>query len=310
MQKPPFKASYLHPKFWPLWLVWSLIWSIAQLPYKWQLALGKGLGLLLYKGLKSRRRVAEVNIALCFPELSAQEQQQLVRKTFIDNATGFFETMIGWYRPANYLVDRTEYHGFEHIEAAKQQGKGVLFLGAHYSMLDLAGTLFCQKEPVIITYKRQHNPVLNYIMEAGRARTYKHMYPSKEIRQVIRALQEGESVWYAPDQDFGFKNTVFADFFGVPAASLTMTTHLAAAGNAVVLPITYFRKEDNSGYEIRVFPPLDIPGTNEQADALLVNQFIEQQIRTHPSQYLWLHKRFKSQPGEENQRGRLYKKAK
>ncbi|MEN9465031.1 MAG: hypothetical protein RL217_1212 [Pseudomonadota bacterium] len=308
MQKPPFQKAMLHPKYWGIWFGVGLAASLSFLPYKVQLSIGKGLGILLHKVLKSRRRVAEVNIRLCFPELSADEQAQLVRENFINTATGFMETMIAWFRHPHYLLDKTEFRGLDKIAAAQKSGKGVLLLGAHYTMLDLVGTLTCNYVEANITYKRQHNLVLNWIMEACRARTYKIMFISKDIRGVVAALNNKEVVWYAPDQDFGFKNTVFAPFFGVQAATLTTTTHLASAGNAVVLPLTYFRKNDNSGYLIEFHDALPIPSGDVVQDATIANACLEQQIRRFPSQYLWLHQRFKSQPGQENNRGAIYKK--
>lgn len=308
MQKPPFTKAMLHPKYWGIWFGFGLVASLSFLPYKMQLSIGKGLGILLHKILKSRRHVTEVNIRLCFPELSETEQKKLARESFINTAIGFMETMMAWFRRPDYLLDQTEFRGLEKIAAVQQSGKGVLLLGAHYTMLDLVGTLTCNHIEANITYKRQHNLVLNWIMEACRARTYKVMFVSKDIRGVIAALNNKEVVWYAPDQDFGFKNTVFAPFFGVPAATLTTTTHLAVAGNAVVLPLTYFRKKDNSGYLIEVHDALPIPSGDITQDASIANAFLESQIRRFPSQYLWLHQRFKSQPNQENNRGGLYRK--
>lgn len=308
MDKPTFTMALLHPRHWPTWLFIAIAALLAQLPYRTQLRIGTGIGLLLHKAARSRRHIAEVNIGLCFPEKSAREQAQLVRQIFIDNGIGFMETMMSWFRKPGYLLAMTHFHGLEKLAAAKAGGRGVMLLGAHYSMLDLAGTLIGNHIVVSITYKPQGNAVFNYIMERGRARTYKNCFVSKDIRSVIRALKQGDTVWYAPDQDFGHRNSIFATFFGVPAATLTATSRIVKSANAVVLPITYFRREDNSGYDITIHDALPIPGESDEADAQVANDFLEAQLRQHPSQYLWLHKRFKSQPGEEKQRGRLYKR--
>lgn len=301
-----FDTAFLHPKHWPTWLLVGFIRLLVLLPYKLQLAIGKALGILAFHLVRPRRRVAEINIRICFPELSASEQRALVRQAFIDNAIGFMETMMAWFRRPDYLLPITEFKGLEKLAAAKEEGRGVILLGAHYSMLDLSGTLICNHIEASITYKRQHNAVLNYVMEKGRSRTYKNMFVSKDIRGIVKALKKGDVIWYAPDQDFGDKGTVFADFFGQPTATLTATTQLAKLGRALVLPMTYFRKTDNSGYEIEVHDALAIPSDDLEADALLANQFLEQQIRRYPSQYLWLHKRFKTQPNRP--KGELYKK--
>lgn len=308
MNKPKFSANLLMPQHWPVWIVIGLFAALTFLPYRLQLSLGKGLGLLAYTFVGRRRHVAEVNIGLCFPEKSNAEQTELVRQTFINNGIGFFETLISWFRRPDYLLSMAEFSGLEKIEQAKAQGNGVILLGAHYSMLDLAGALIANHIEVSVTYKRQKHPVLNYVMERGRSRHYKNCFVSKETRAIVKALRGGDVIWYAPDQDFGFKNTVFTEFFSVQTATLTATSQLAKLGKATVLPMTYFRKEDNSGYDLEIYDALPIPGESLEADALVANQFLEAQIRRHPSQYLWLHKRFKSQPGEESNRGALYKK--
>ena len=80
----------LHPKYWGIWFGCRPVYLLS-VPYKMQLSIGKGLGILLHKVLKSRRRVAEVNIRLCFPELSAEEQAKLVRENFINTAIGLWK---------------------------------------------------------------------------------------------------------------------------------------------------------------------------------------------------------------------------
>lgn len=306
MTPPKFTTQLLFPQHWPAWLLIGCIRLIVLLPYKVQLTIGKYLGLLAHKVALSRRHVTEVNIRLCFPELSTTEQKKLVRQTFIDNAIGFLETMISWFRRPDYLLPITHFKGLEKLADVKAQGKGVILLGAHYTMLDLSGTLICNHIEASITYKPQRNPVLNYVMETGRARSYKDMFVSKDTRAIVKALRAGDTIWYAPDQDFGLKGSVFADFFGVPTATLTATSQLAKLGKAVVMPMTYFRRADNSGYDIEVHDPLPIPSDSLETDAIIANQFLEKQIRKHPSQYLWLHKRFKTQPNAV--RGALYKK--
>jgi len=183
-----------------------------------------------------------------------------------------------------------------------------MLLGAHYSMLDLAGALVSNVQRVNISYRPQDNPVMNYLMERGRAALYDQCFTRKDIRAFIRTLKKGGVLWYAPDQDLGRKNSVFVNFFGQPAATVTATSRIAKAGKALVMPITFFRREDNSGYEVEVHPPLNIPSGDDVEDARMANAFIERQLRQHPSQYLWLHKRFKTSPIASEKKGLLYKR--
>lgn len=308
-QQPKFTLKLLHPKQWPIWIMLGLLWCLAHLPYRLQMALGKGLGLLAHKLVWPRRRVAEVNIALCFPELSKAEQATLVRQTFMEAGMGLMETMIAWFRPANYLWPKTEFKGLEHVHAAQANGQGVMILGAHFSTLDLAGALTSNVLDVSISYRVQNNAVMNYAMERNRARLYKDCFTRRDIRNFIRTLKTGNILWYTQDQDWGVKNGAFVDFFGVPAATITATSRIAKAGNAAVLPISFFRKPNGAGYEITIYPPINVPSGDDVADAKLINEFVEREIRRYPAQYLWLHKRFKTRPDNEP-RGSLYKKKK
>ena len=297
----------LKPVYWPVWLGGFFIKLATMLPYRAQLLIGRCLGLLLYRLARGRRNIVEVNIDLCFPEKTAGERAQLVRQTFIDNGIGIMETMIAWFRPRDYLLERTTFHGLEKITEVQKQGKGVLLLGGHYTMLDLSGALITNHIDACVSYRPQDNPAMDYVVQRGRERLYEDCFTRKDIRGFIRALKKGGILWYAQDQDFGRKNSVFVDFFGIPTATITATSRIAKAGNAVVLPLTYFRREDNSGYDITVHDALPIPSGDDIEDARLANAFLEQQIRQHPSQYLWLHKRFKTRPDKSEKKGGLYR---
>ncbi|MAD46367.1 MAG: lipid A biosynthesis acyltransferase [Oceanospirillaceae bacterium] len=297
----------LKPVYWPVWLGVFFIKLATMLPYRAQLLIGRCLGLLLYRLARGRRNIVEVNIDLCFPEKTAGERAQLVRQTFIDNGIGIMETMIAWFRPRDYLLERTTFHGLEKITEVQKQGKGVLLLGGHYTMLDLSGALITNHIDACVSYRPQDNPAMDYVVQRGRERLYEDCFTRKDIRGFIRALKKGGILWYAQDQDFGRKNSVFVDFFGIPTATITATSRIAKAGNAVVLPLTYFRREDNSGYDITVHDALPIPSGDDIEDARLANAFLEQQIRQHPSQYLWLHKRFKTRPDKSEKKGGLYR---
>lgn len=307
-QNSSFPRHLLKPKHWLSWVGIGLISSAVHLPYRWQISFGKGIGLLAYKLAGSRRRIAEVNIALCFPEKSAEEQAALVRQTFIDNGIGLIETMIAWFRAPDYLLQKTSFSGFDAVKAHQAEGRGVMLLGAHYPMMDLIGALVSNIQDVVISYRHQDNEVVNYLMENRRKKIYQGTITRKDVRGFIRTLRKGQVLWYAPDQDLGRKNSVFTEFFGVPAATTNATTRIVKAGKAVVMPISMYRKEDFSGYVVEVHDPLDLPSGDEVEDARLCNAILEQHIRQHPSQYLWLHKRFKTPVNPAEKKGLLYRK--
>ena len=303
-----FPKHLLKPKHWPTWIGLGLIFAVVHLPYRWQLNIGKGIGLLAYRLAASRRRIADVNIRLCFPEKSEAEREALARQTFIDNGIGLIETMMAWFREPDYMLKNTEFSGFEAVKAHQAEGRGVMLLGAHYPMMDLIGALVSNIQDVVISYRHQDNEVVNYLMESRRQRIYQDCITRKDVRGFIRTLRKGQVLWYAPDQDLGRKNSVFVDFFGVPAATTNATSRIVKAGKAVVMPINMYRKADNSGYVVEVSDPLAIPSGDDAEDARLCNEVLEKHIRQHPAQYLWLHKRFKTPVNPEEKKGLLYKK--
>ena len=273
---------------------------LAYLPYPLQLWIGRALGILFYHVGHYRRHITQTNIKLCFPQLDATAQKKLVRDIFIANGIGIVESAMGWWRDARMWKSRTTFIGLEHLEKAKQEGKGVLLIGAHFSTLDLAGRLLSLVTDFSVTYRDNKNPLFDAVMKARRARYTKKVLHRNDLRGIVRSLKNGEVVWYAPDQDYGKKNYVFAPFFGVQAATITGTSRLAKINNSAVLFVAHHRNTDGSGYTLEFTKPIeDFPSGNDVADATRINNIIEHYIRKQPDQYLWLHRRFKTRPPGE-----------
>ena len=292
---------YLHPRWWSTWLLIGLMWLLAQLPLRAQWWLGTGVGELAWRLIPRRRRIAEVNIRLCFPELDAQQQRSLVRRAFHSNGIGILEIGLAWFRKPEDFLKHTQVHGLEHVEAALQQGKGILALGGHYSSLDLCGTLVTRFIEADVMQRDHNNALLNAFMTRARERHYGVALSARDLRGLLRRLRQNRMVWYATDQDYGRKGIVFAPFFGIPAASITATSRIAEHSGCAVLPFSHFRRSDGMGYDIYFQAPLEhFPSGDDLADASLVNATIEREVRRHPEQYLWMHRRFKTRPTPED----------
>lgn len=279
------------------------MWSVAQLPFPVQIRLGQFLGLLSFYFARARRHVCEVNLRLCFPELSEKEHRRLVKKTFISNGIGLIEVAISWFRDPQDYRQRTTVSGLENLEAALAQGRGVLLLCAHFTTLEFGGFLFTLFHQMDVTYRPNKNPLFQAAMFQGRKRHYANVFDRKDVRGAMRSLKAGHILWYAPDQDYGARHSVFVPFFGNPAATITATSRFAKANNSAVVFYSHYRNEDNSGYHLDFSPALEnYPSGDDEADAITTNKLVEAAIRKQPDQYLWLHKRFKTQAAGKDAR--------
>ena len=120
---------------------------------------------------------------------------------------------------------------------------------------------------------------------------------NRDTRGILRALRRNEAIWYAPDQNHGGSNPVFAPFFGIPAATITATSRLARTSGAAVVPFIPTRLADGTGYRLTLYPALEqFPGASPEVDSARINAFLEARIREQPAQYLWVHRRFKTRP--------------
>jgi len=213
------------------------------------------------------------------------------------------ETAFSWWGSETRLQNLYHLEGEEHLQNALQQGKGALLLGGHYTTLEISGRFLAfhtnDLQPI---YKPARNQLFNTLMVVSRSRLFDRLLANREFRTILRSLKDNKVVWYAPDQDFGREQSVFAPFMGVSTATLTMTSRLAKSSGAPVLPFYSQRLPGSEGYLIKLLPPLqNFPSGDDVADSTLINETIEQQVRNAPEQYLWLHRRFKTRPpGEEN----------
>lgn len=302
MERPRFRAAFLHPRFWPLWLGLGLLWLLTQLPYPVLVRLGRVLGGWMGRLAGSRRRIVRRNLELCFPSMTSEARERLLRENFASTGIAFFEMAMSWWWPAARLRRLAHIEGLEHLQQAQAEGQGVILMALHFTTLEIGAALLGQVHTIDGMYREHKNPLFDYIQRRGRER---HNLDAtaierEDVRAMLKVLRAGRAIWYAPDQDYGAKQSLFVPLFGITAATVTATTKFARLGRAMVLPFTQERLADGSGYRLVVHPPLaDFPGESEEADCIRINQWIEQEVSRLPEQYLWAHRRFKSRPEGE-----------
>jgi len=296
--QPNFKLSFLLPKYWLTWIGVFVLYSISWLPYKLQLFLGRQIGKLLYLIGGSRKKVADKNLSLCFPDMPDEERNRILKRNFENTGIALLETGMGWWWPNWRAKRKVKVVGMEHIEKAQQQGKGVLLLAMHNLSIEICCRGVGYTHPLVVFYRPHNNSLMEYFQFRGRGRSNKYMLGKKDVKGLIKALNDGEACAYLPDQDYGRNRSLFVPFFNVKdAATTTGTLIFARSKNAVSMMLVPSRNEDGSGYTIEIKPPLEnFPTKDDEADVIRVNQELEKSIIKNPEQYMWLHRRFKTRP--------------
>jgi len=285
------------PQYWPAHVGLALFRAVTKLPWSLQRGLARALGWFAYYCVPIRRRVALINLRLCFPEKSEREIRALARAHYHSLALGLIETCHAWWTDSAKLPTY-RLHGREHLEAALAQGHGAILLTAHFTTLEICGRAMTDQFRIGCLYRDPNNPVIAAQMRAQRERRMAIAVHFDDLKGLIRALRAGHAIWYAPDQGKRTKQTEILPFFGIPAITNTATSKLAEMTKAPVVP--YFAKrEADYSYTLTILPALDnFPTADAAADAVRINRLIEEHIRAAPDQYLWVHRRFKARgPG-------------
>ena len=273
---------------------------VARLPQPVLLGLGQALAWVLWPLLGARRRIATINVDLCFPALDAAARRRLVHDSLVNTVIGALELVRAWHAPSRTLAGLAEIQGLEHLRAALARGQGVLLMCGHFTHTELAARLLGEAlgRPLRVVVRRHNHACLEQWFDAARAAVFGPTIGKKDVRALLRNLMDGQPVVYSADQNFTYQNA-FVPFFGVPAATLTATPDLVRRGRAVLLPFWY-RRDPDGRYRIRIEPTWPgWPSDDPVRDAARYMQELEQAVRACPEQYLWAHRRFKTRPPGE-----------
>lgn len=285
------------PHYWPLWILVGLLKLMTRLPLKWQWALGRGLGHIIHFFARKSRHTAQVNLQLCFPDWSQDQRQQVLKASFINIGLAIIETALGLWGSSKKLKPLLVVQGYEYIQAALDKGQGVLLITGHFTPLQLVGRLCAEQHPFSVLYRPQKLAFLNYLVEQSLQRIYQNAIPRHDMRRVVKALQQGQIIFYTPDVNAQKRSSVFAPFFNIPTLTPTTPARLAELTDCQLIPVDYFRDDAMGTYDVNIKPPIDLSEhDSHEAKATRINQHLEQMVRQHPEQYLWQYKRFKTRP--------------
>jgi KDO2-lipid IV(A) lauroyltransferase len=282
----------------------GLFWLLHWLPLAILAPLGQTLGLLLWLLAVPRRRVVNVNLRLCFPELDAAARARLARGHFMMLGRSLLERGLLWWANRERLEKLIRIKGIDRVRAFQQSATPVILLAPHFVGLDMGGTRVTMCFDIVSIYARQKkNPLLERWLYHGRSRFGDQLLLSRQdgARATVKAMKAGRPFYYLPDMDYGRRDAIFVPFFGVQAATITGLSRLARLAGAKVLPCVTRMLPGGAGYEVDIGEPwADFPTADAEADTRRMNAWLEDVVRAMPEQYYWVHRRFKTRPeGEE-----------
>lgn len=279
-------------------LLMVLFWCLSWLPLWLLRALGTLLGSLLYVAVKSRRRIGLTNLKLCFPEWPQGQHEAVLRQHYREFCTCIFFYSKLWFGSQKQVEKLVRREGAGHFAAVEDQN--LIILAPHFLGLDFGGTRHMVDHRGASMYSSANDNAFDLMLLRGRRRFNNPLLikRSEGIRGILRTLKQGVCFYYLPDQDLGPKESVFVPFFGIQTATVPGLSRLALIGKAKIVPmITTLTKE---GFVSRYYPAWEnFPSDDAVADTARMNAFIEERVREYPSQYYWLHRRFKTRPEGE-----------
>lgn len=262
--------------------------------------LGAVLGMLLYALARERRHVANVNLALCFPQWSEAQRRQVLRQHFVRVMQSLLDRAWLWHAPLRVLQKRLQVTG--DVQTLQQEGGRVVF-APHFVGLDAGGVAITlvQGLPMASIYVPQRGQALDEWVRHGRNRNGRNrLYERHEgVKTIVGGLRQGDKLYLLPDMDFGPAESVFVNFFGVPAATLPSLSRFARLGKAQV--VTAATRMTATGYRTEISAPWTAyPSDDVLADTRRMNEELQALVLSMPEQYYWVHKRFKTRPPGSN----------
>jgi len=299
---------------WRAWLEYLPIRLLQILlraaPRRLALALGRAVGRLACRLDGRHRRIAVDNLAACLPEAADPAVAlRLARECYAHFGAVAVECLLLPYRGPEDVDRLAVWEGVEHLKAAHLKGKGVLVISAHMGNWEVVALLqgFLGLPMAMVT-RPLDNPLLEEMLARGRRRSGNDVvHKRRAVRGILKALDDGWCVALLIDQDFVESNRVFVDFFGRPASVAPTLGLIALRTGAPIVPVVSELLPDGR-YRIRYLPPVEPVATGDrEADVLDImsrcTALLEREIRRTPSQWLWLHRRFKTRPKGETSVG-------
>lgn len=266
------------------------------------------IGRLLYVLDGRHRRIALRNLALAFKDKDLKEREQIARSVFQNLGRVLAEFSFIPRLSGQNVGHYVSVEGLENFKQAREKGRGVIFLTAHFGnwewMAAAFPVLFGQNCHVIV--RPLDNQFMDGIVERLRTWTGNQTIPKqKAMGRIMRLLKNGQAVGILLDQNMAWQEGVFVNFFGELACTNVGLALLALKTGAPVLPIFNIRK-DNGRYRVIIEPEVTLIKTGDKDKDVLQNteiftSIIERYVVQYPDHWFWLHQRWKTRPWQAKQ---------
>ena len=305
--RTPPAAGAAGVKKWLEYVAVRTLWAlVGATPSALVVPAGRALGLTWFAVDRSRRRIADANLAAAFPSRSAAERHAIARAAFGHFIAQAFETLKFSTRTPRDMLARVEVDGEDRVRSAYAQKKGVLFITGHFGFWELHAIAHpLMFEPIGLLARALDNTRMNTLLERMRQCTGNTViYRQGSIRRVMRMLLDGHGVAVLIDQHIHGPDAVYVEFFERRAATASAVAALALRTGSPVVPV--FALPLGKGryrliYEHPVTPPADPEDPNAITEfTQRCTDVLEMYVRRHPDMWLWMHRRWRdNEPADE-----------
>ena len=290
------------------YLALGFLYFLRILPISINHLIGDALGWAAYQLPIERKKVVDINLKLCFGNLSDTELKKLALEHWKLFGRSLTERGYLWLGSKNQIRKMVQVKSDVNLS----DGKNRLFFSMHLLGIEaglIGASIYLSDNNIanpVTLYIKMKNDFFDQRIKKWRERFgAKMMLRQQNARELIRAVRTNQKVVISPDMDLGKQDSVFVPFFGVQTCTVTSISRFAKLTKAEVCPIITTLNPDKKSYTVHIGKPLDnFPSEDELADTLRLNQFFEAQIRPRVEEYYWVHKRFKNRPEGE---ARFYK---
>ncbi len=287
------------------WVEYAALSSFLRLarsiPRRAALAMGRGIGDVLFDLVRIRRTVCLDNLRKSFPEKGEEEILQVARSCYRNFAQTAIEAARLPHLSKETIIGMGEIRGREHVEWIAAQGRGAILLTGHFGNWEWGGALLpALGYPTQVVVGRQHNRRVGDLMDRIRRGTGVGVLSAEtDLRGIMKALRRGDLVAIVADQDAG-RDGVFVEFMGRPASTAVGPVRLAQRFGVPILPGFTLRGPDGR-YRLELRPPILVPAGREETAVIVAytelwSRMLEEYVREYPEQWFWMHRRWKTQP--------------